>query len=629
MNNLALDCETDLIAPGRLAPRLACISIAQDNKDPMLFSPEEGIEYFFDWIMEGEGWLVGHNIAFDLFVILREQPKLAPFVWKLYNDGRVWDCGLHERLYVLGCGWSIHPAIGKPIVTGGVSLADLSKGLIGIDYGDTKTSTSSPRMHYRELIGVPIEQYPPSAKEYALLDAKVTLEVFNYQLSRCYETSWCEKVDRGFGLSVELPSQSLQVKSAWALHHLGARGLKTTEERYKEWSDKLAKELEPLTEVLRAHNLFKGEKNTKNLAVIRKRIELAYGDNTPKTSKGTIQTSTEVLLESNDPILQDLAKWLELDKLRGSFGTVLESAVQYPISPRWNTLVRSGRTSCTKPNLQQLPKSGGVREAFTPREGFVFVGADYSTAELLALARVCEEMNLMSQMAKAIRAGYDLHLVLASQLLNITYDEAFERYENKDEEVLKFRQLAKIPNFGLPGGLGIEGLKDFAKSSYGINISLQEAGKLKYSWLKQWSEMGAYFRNIDHAVQKGFIVQSYTKRRRGGIGYTDGANTMFQGLIADGAKQALYDVVKNCYMNKQSALFGSYPVLFIHDEIIIESPEDKAPGAGKALAEIMIKAMQPCLPNFPVKVDAWISDYWSKKNYTVFDEAGNLKKCSL
>ena len=625
--HMALDIETELIGAGRLAPRIACVSISY-GKEPSLHSPTEAVEILTAWLSQEHGWLVGHNIAFDLFALCRHSPKLAPLVWRCYEDGLVWDCGLHERLYTLGMGWSIHPAIGRPIVTGGVSLADMARGLVGIEYGDLKTGASAPRMHYGDLIGVEIDDFPQSAVDYALLDARVTFSVFQYQLDRCFETTWSKTEHKAGSEFFELPSQTLQTRAAWALHHLAAWGLRSSPERVEQWAEELTTKRSSFKEGLTTAGFLKESDGKRDMSIIRRSVELAYGAKAPRTEKGQIQTSNEVLRESGDPLLYKLAEYMDLEKLKTTFEPTLKDAAGGVLSPRWNTLVRSGRCSCTKPNLQQLPKKGGVREAFTPRENHLYVGADYSTAELVALAHVCEEWGIKSEMGAALRAGYDLHLALAAEMLNITYEEAQNRHKSEDAEIGKMRQLAKVPNFGLSGGLGAEGLKGFAKSSYNIELSLDECKKLRASWFKRWPEMSAYFRRIEAAEQKGHIVQSYSHRRRGGIGYTDGANTMFQGLIADGAKEALFDVVRACWMEPQSPLFGSRPVLFIHDEIILETPKEAAAAAGDELALLMQRAMKRCIPNLPMGVDPWVSSVWSKSNKERRDAKGFLIPCA-
>ena len=144
---LALDTETELIGAGRLAPRCACVTVAQQRQRAAIYTPRDMVPLLKRWIVESDQWLIGHNIAYDLLVLTRYAPDLCSYVWYLYDTGRVWDLGIHERLYCLGMGWSMHPAIGKPIVTGGVSLADLARGLVSVEYGSLKISSTRPSIN--------------------------------------------------------------------------------------------------------------------------------------------------------------------------------------------------------------------------------------------------------------------------------------------------------------------------------------------------------------------------------------------------------------------------------------------------------------------------------------------------
>jgi DNA polymerase I-like protein with 3'-5' exonuclease and polymerase domains len=124
--------------------------------------------------------------------------------------------------------------------------------------------------------------------------------------------------------------------------------------------------------------------------------------------------------------------------------------------------------------------------------------------------------------------------------------------------------------------------------------------------------MRRYFDHVKERVSAGHIIQHYSGRRRGGVGFTDGANTYFQGLVADGAKSALFDVVRAAWMVPESPLFGARPVLFIHDEIICEVEEAKASAAADELARLMLKGIKPYVPDLPIQAEAWCSRVWRK-----------------
>jgi len=615
MKNLTIDCETELIGQGRKAPLIACMS-ASDGHAHQLLSPDDGCDLIEKWVRLDQGWLIGHNIAFDLAVIIRHRPSLAAPIWRLYDRGRVWDTGIHERLYALYHGWTQHPEIGRPIISQGVSLAQLARGLLGIDISDQKLDPKSPRYQYGKLIDVPLDQWSEEAREYALEDARITHQIFETQQERLTNV---EHVTRG--PYRYLASYDIQTRAAWALHHLELWGLRTSSESVESWRDELTAERTKLERELVEFGLLKAD-GKRNMSAIKAVIEASYGEDTPRTEKGAVQTSSEVLEESGEPILKSLAKWMKLDKLSGTFGPTVESATERPLNPRWNVLVRTGRTSCTKPNLQQLPQEGGVRECFRPREGCVYIGADYSTAELVALAQVCLNLGLSSKMAQAIAQGQDLHLALAADLAGVTYERALELKAAKDKQILKLRKLAKVPNFGLPGGLSAGGLVAFAKSGYDLAITEKEAEDLKRAWFARWPEMRGYFDHIKERVNVGHIIQHYSGRRRGGVGFTDGANTYFQGLVADGAKSALYDVVRASWMEPKSPLYGARPVLFIHDEIICEVELSRAPAAADELARLMLKGIKPFVPDLPILAEAWCSRLWRKGLEEMRDDYG-------
>jgi hypothetical protein len=634
--SMAFDCETELIAPGRVVPRLVCVSVQLINSDnsephgpPLLFDAGEGFPAFLRAVLPRLGWLVGHNVAFDCAVICRAWPSLASLVWALYDEGRVYDTGLSERLKALALGWSVHPATGRAgVVSRSLSLSDLVTAHLGLDIGAAKFDPSSPRYHYARLVGVPLEEWSEEARRYALDDARLTARVACSQwrdlegVARRADLP-LDKVASPAGDLYSYASLAAQAGADFALIHLRAWGLRSVPARVAAWREALEARKADLLKRPQAAGLVRAN-GKRDLKALRAAVELAYGAaDCPRTDKGAVSTSGDVLKGAGEPVLDDLAELGEVDKLLSTFGPTLDAAAAGPLCPRYNVLVRSGRTSCVKPNVQQLPRKGAVREAFAARSGCVYIGADYSTAELVALADVCERWGLRSRMAEQIREGRDLHLALAADVLGLAYDEAARLKREGDARVNEERQRAKIPNFGLPGGLGAQGLVDYAASG-GATLSLDEAREMRAAWFRSWPEMRAYFERVEAAVEAGRVVQVGSNRVRGGVGYTDAANSYFQGLVADGAKRAVYEVVKACYMQPSSPLYGARPVLFVHDEIICECEEARAPAAADELARLMCEAMNKHLTHLEMSADAWVSRTWRKGLEGVRDEHGAL-----
>lgn len=599
------DVETWLIGPGRLAPRLVCLGHVTEDTEPYLSNREEGLRDV-EQALRDEVFIVGHNVTYDLGVIAQERWDLAPLIWEKFDAGLVWDTMIFEQLHKIARGWSkIDPMTGR---VPKYSLAALAKSYF--DHEMDGKSGDSWRFKYHELDGVPLDEWPQEAKTYALEDVKWTEKIFLFQ----YQT---------IGM---LPNFVAQVKASWALHLMSAWGIRTEAESVLKLRAELIKTVEEANVSLREWGILR-QNGTKDLKRVRELVSESY-DDPPLTAKGSISTSAEVLEKSGHPGLMKLAEISSEQKLLNTYIPILESGTRYPINPRFNPLVDSGRTSCRNPNLQNQPRRGGVRECFVPRPGNVFVAADYHVAELCSLAQVLLDLYGHSAMAEALQAGRELHLETAAGILGISYEDAVKGHKVGDKKVKEARQLAKAANFGFPGGLGAGSFRDFAAAGYGVKLEPEEAEQLRSTWLERYPEMIQYFEDIGFRVNQyggSFeLEQVRSNRIRGGVGFCDGCNSYFQGLTADGAKAALYEVVRECYMVRESPLYGFRPVAFIHDEILLEGPVDRARGAAKRLEDVMISEMQKWTPNIPTKADAHLMEKWYKDAEPVYDEDGQL-----
>jgi len=349
-----------------------------------------------------------------------------------------------------------------------------------------------------------------------------------------------------------------------------------------------------------------------------------------------VSTDRETILQV--PRLEKLAEMGEFYKIKTTYIPVFKQG--NVLHPHWNPLVASGRVSVANPNLNNLPREHGVRECFKARPGYVYVTADYSQAELCSLSQICTDLFGYSRMGEAIKGGQDLHLLLASQILNITYKEAEERHvaaksRDKrnatkeelalDKEILDARQMAKAANFGYPGGLGPDKFVAYAWTSYKVKLTRQVAIDLKALWLETYPEISEFFSYVsgklgrknrqgwaDKESSKFDVTQHRSGRIRGKVGFCDGLNTFFQGLTADGAKYAKNLISYEMHCNPNSPLYGSRIVAFIYDEILMECPEDKAHDAAMELVRLMLEGMKVFLPDIPSKVEVEMMRRWIK-----------------
>ena len=145
------------------------------------------------------------------------------------------------------------------------------------------------------------------------------------------------------------------------------------------------------------------------------------------------------------------------------------------IHPRYSTLVRTGRTSCSSPNIQQLPRSGGFREMIVASPSHYLLAVDYSFVELRTLAAVCEFRFGSSTLADVIRAGVDPHVHTAAMFANMSIDDFNQLKTDDPQRYATLRQRSKALNFGIPGGLGAASLVAYARSAYHVEMTIDEA----------------------------------------------------------------------------------------------------------------------------------------------------------
>jgi len=609
MRYVAFDTETYLIQPGRLVPRLVCCSYYDETAQRGgVLIREDGVKFFIELLEDPDVIIVAHNAAFDMAVLVAAGVPLQ-LVWDAYDTGRIHCTMIREKLRKIARGWNeYNPALGNQPTR--YDLASLVREYLKTVVAGKK-GADAWRLRYSELDGVPVKDYPEAAYKYAFRDSHLTSRVHAAQRRD----------------TPEIPDYLRQCAYAWSLHLTSAWGMRTDGAAVEVVANRVQKAVDEAHAILRERGILKPD-GKKNTSILKAMVVMAYGEeDAPKTAKGNVKTDKDTLANSGDAVLTMLAEVSNDEKLLSTYVPLLRQGTHTPVTPQYD-LVRSGRTSAFRPNIQNQPRHGGIRECFIPREGYCFVSADYDTAELCSLSQILLDLYGASQMAAAIQAGRQLHLETAAGILKIAYEDAVKRFEAGDKEVKNARQLSKAANFGFPGGLGADAFIEYARSTWGVEITVAEAKALKADWLERYPEMTRYFKDIgnrcNQAGGKFVAIQHRSGRIRGDCTFTSGCNTLFQGLTADGAKRAIYEVSKECYLDKDSPLYGSHPVAFIHDEIIIETPLGKESEAAKRLSFIMETAMEQFTPDIPSKAQAAVMMRWYKGAEPVYNTAGEL-----
>jgi len=182
----------------------------------------------------------------------------------------------------------------------------------------------------------------------------------------------------------------------------------------------------------------------------------------------------------------------------------------------------------------------------------------------------------------------------------------------------------KISNFGYPGGLSAATFIDYARGQtrradgtypdYILALDLATSTRLRDIVLAAYPEWQCVFDDAKRACAGGYgrRLQHRSNRWRGGLTFTSWCNTGFQGIVADGAKHALYLVQHECWNVPTSPLYGCRVVNFVHDEIIMEIPVARVHEALVRLEIVMLDGMRAFIPNVPLKVESAAAMRWYK-----------------
>jgi hypothetical protein len=640
----AFDIESYLITPGNPVPKGVCLSYASENGDTGVMLQEDGLKWVREKLEAGDH-LVAHNAPFDNSVCVEDDPELMALVFQAYAEGRIHDTGLRQMMLDNARGalkYEYNSETGE-FKSQNYSLAHLvhrhlNKWIFNDKEGDVW------RLRYNTLDGVPISEWPPAAYQYALDDSIYALQ--------CY---FEQEKDPNAEL---LDKEYTQTCADWALRLMSCWGSRTTAAEIEALRADLQKAFDVQADIClemglaRRHTVKGVQKVGKVMKPIFEMVEKHYKENglvVPMTDGGKgdpkISTSRDTLTMEKykavkpHPGMTAVSEMGRIGKLLSTYIPMLLLGTELPIGPRYNAIIETYRTSCRQPNIQNLPRGGGVRNCWLARPGMVYGFCDYDTLEMRTLAQVYIWLfpNKTCPLLQGIIEGKDLHLAFAAEMFGIPYEEAQSRFDADDLVIVEARQGAKIGNYGFGGGMGGEAFVDYARG-FGVEISLARAKELRDAFRVVW-DMQCYF---DHCSQVadakdpdlGINVVKFlgSGLLRGDVRYTAICNGYFQHLAAMGAKKALFEVAYACYAKPNSPLYGCRPWLFAHDEIGLEIPYDGTDAgrmaASDAMAElrtIMIDCMEHYCPDVPIGATGAMSFRWLKGADPVFRDIGGEK----
>ena len=379
----------------------------------------------------------------------------------------------------------------------------------------------------------------------------------------------------------------IEMPLVFTLADMEKEGIRVSGEALREYAEKLSVQIGALeTSIYEKAGEEFNINSPKQLGVILfEKLQLPNG----KKTKTGYSTAAEVLerLAPNHPIVADILEYRQLAKLKSTYadGLVNYIAEDGRIHTSFNqTITATGRLSSTEPNLQNIPMrielGRLIRKAFLPKDGFVFMDADYSQIELRVLAHLSEDEKLI----EAYRTAQDIHRTTASQVFHIPFDEVTDLQ----------RRNAKAVNFGIVYGISSFGL------SQDLSISKKEAAEYIERYFETYPKIKGYLDGlVTQAKEQGYVTTMFGRRRpipelsssnfmQRAFGERIAMNSPIQGTAADIIKIAMIRVHDR--LLAEGLL--SRLILTVHDELLVETAANEEAQVRAILEEEMHGAAQ-------------------------------------
>ena len=306
----------------------------------------------------------------------------------------------------------------------------------------------------------------------------------------------------------------------------------------------------------------------------------------PLTPTGRLKTDAHAMADfSHLDVIKPISEHAKYETLCNNFGVKLQEHLNIKTEKlhTWYTILgaRTGRLSCSKPNLQQMPNDKEVRELFIAEEGRTFAVADFSQIEVRVAAEVSQDKNMLH----VYREGLDIYKFTASKIFNVALDKV-----TKEQ-----RQLGKLLVLGLLYGLGAPGFVHYVKKGAGIVVKESEAHKMinafreTYSGFRDW-QLNQAQKSEDTGYAK--TLMGKIRKLEPGNTYGAGLNMPIQGTAAEIIFLALNKMWKLIAKER----LDCYIILTVHDEIMLDCKTEISDKCCRALETVMVEAFAEVFP---------------------------------
>ena len=431
-----------------------------------------------------------------------------------------------------------------------------------------------------------------SARDYACEDADCTL--------RLYERFRPELETQG----TEPLFHDLEMPLIPVLARMERAGIRIDEPFFHEMSRKLNRDLELVRQEIwkEAGVEFNVNSNPQLREILFDKLQLPMLKRT-KTGPSTDAAVLEELALQGYRVPVLLLEYREMEKLRGTYVDTLPRLVN-PRTGRLHTsfnqtVAATGRLSSSDPNLQNIPirtpLGREIRKGFIADEGYVLLAVDYSQIELRILAHFSGDEPLV----RAFREGIDIHRQTASVVFDVPVAKV----------TAEQRGRAKTINFATLYGQG-----PFSLAAQ-LGISQNEAKAFIAAYFERFSGVRRYLdEQVESAREHGYVETLLGRRRFipelqsrnwniRQFGERVAQNTPIQGTAADLIKKAMIDVDRAI----ESSSWDARLLLTVHDELLLEVPEDREEEVRPAVVELMEQAIELTVP---IAVDWGVGNSW-------------------
>lgn len=516
---------------------------------------------------------VGHNLKYDFIVLARLGLRATPLTF---------DTMIAE--------WLSDPG------SRNLGLKSLAWARLGIEMTDIEKLIGRGR-NQRTMAQVSIDEVAP----YAAADARVCLGLMP-QLQEELE----EKAVIDLFRTLEMPLVPI-------LADMEIRGILLDTVFLTAFSAELESRLgEIRTETYEIVGREFNINSTQQLSkVLFSELGLTPPDRTRKTASGHYSTAAPVLerLKDSHPIISLILEQRELGKLKSTYADALRQRVN-PDTGRVHTSYNqtgsiTGRIASSDPNLQNIPirteLGRRIRRAFIAAPDHVLLAVDYSQIELRVVAHMADDKTMID----AFLANQDIHTTTAAAIYG----------KSSSEVTSAMRRQAKAVNFGLIYGMSPFGL------TRTTDLTLAEAEDFVETYFEQFPGIRRYLDETRKSAAQNGYVETLLGRRRyfpqlieGGPKVSEIAraraereaiNSPIQGSAADIIKLAMLQLPQEL----ENAGLGGKVLLQVHDELVLECPQDEVARTTKLVQNVMQGAFKL---KVPLKTDAKVGNNWEE-----------------